>query len=133
MVEPFVIKSAVGQRILEFHAHDGDYFIALVRASGLEAKAPVSSYLSTGFGEFFAELAREWKGWRGTKQWASLEGELVLRAESDRTGHIGLEVHLHDGAPARWTVETGFSLEAGQLDRIAAEARTFEVAAIHVA
>ena len=62
-----------------------------------------------------------------------LEGELVLRAESDRTGHVTLRIHLHDGAPARWTVETALILEAGSLEHVAAKVRTFEAIAIHVA
>ena len=133
MVEPFIIESAVGSAKLVLRAYDTQYFVAVLYVRGLEASAPVCSYLSEGFGDFFADLARCWKGWTGVKEWTSLEGELVLRAECDRTGHVELFVHLHDGAPARWTVESVLVMEAGQLDRIAADARAFQAAGIHVA
>jgi hypothetical protein len=38
-------------------------------------------------------------------------------------------VHLYDGAPPKWTAEVNLTLEAGQLEHLASEARTFEQSA----
>ncbi|MDP8971616.1 MAG: DUF6228 family protein [Actinomycetota bacterium] len=78
-----------------------------------------------GFDEFWRELARDWRGWEGTRSWGSLEGELELSVVSDRLGHVTLEVCLSEGSPFQWQVHGIVSLEAGQRDCIAADARTF--------
>ena len=71
------------------------------------------------------DLAENWRGWEGTRSWQSLEGDLELSATSDRLGHVALEVRLEEGAPFPWRVHGKLSLDAGQLHRIAAAARTF--------
>ena len=74
---------------------------------------------------FWRDLAENWRGWEGTRSWQSLEGDLELSATSDRLGHVALEVRLEEGAPFPWRVHGKLSLDAGQLHRIAAAARTF--------
>jgi hypothetical protein len=128
MTEPLTIHSRDPGASLTLRPHDRDYFVAEVRHAGIDASARVGTYLSSGFADFFAGLAADWRGWTGHRRWASLEGELAFTAESDRAGHVYLHVHLHDGAPARWEVEAELVLEAGQLERVAREARTFELA-----
>lgn len=78
-----------------------------------------------GLDKFCRELAEDWRGWEGKRSWKSLEGELELSATSDRLGHVTLEVRLDEGAPFQWRVYGVISLDAGQLDGIAAAARTF--------
>ena len=126
MTARLVIDSREPEASLILSALDSNYFLAQTIHPGLDATAPVGSYMSDGLGDFFAELARDWRGWEGTRRWESLEGELTLLAESDRSGHVYVRVHLHDGAPARWMVELRLTLEAGQLERLAAKAREFE-------
>ena len=74
---------------------------------------------------FWRDLAENWRGWEGTRSWQSLEGDLELSATSYRLGHVALEVRLEEGAPFQWRVHGKLSLDAGQLDRIAAAARAF--------
>lgn len=126
MTEIFTIASRDRGASLILSPLDGDYFSAQLIHPGLDAQARVGSYMCEGLGDFFAGMADDWKGWSGSRTWASLEGELRLSAESDRTGHVYLGAHLHDGAPARWTVELGLIVEAGQLERLASMARAFE-------
>ena len=115
----------------ELHAHNTDYFRAVLRHRGLTAEALVSSYQSLGLPEFFAGMARDWKGWSGERSWASFETELSLTATSDRTGHVSLVTELRGGAyPNGWTARATMVLEAGQLDRLAAEAAAFERSSI---
>ena len=78
-----------------------------------------------GLDRFWRDLAENWRGWEGTRSWQSLEGELELSATSDRLGHVALQVRLDEGAPSRWRAYGTISLEAGQLDSIAAAAKTF--------
>ena len=130
MPEPFLIESRDPGASVALRPHDRESFLAEVHQPGLHATALVYSYLSAGLGEFFAGLAASWTGWAGVREWGSLEGELTLRAESDRTGHVYLTVRLRRGAPPEWEVEAALVLEAGQLERLAAAARAFERSAL---
>ena len=64
MIENFTIVSREDQTILELRAFDNDRFIAEVRSPGLQATASVGSYMSTGLGDFFGDLAVHWRGGR---------------------------------------------------------------------
>lgn len=73
---------------------------------------------------FFDDLASHWRGWKGEKSWASLEGQLSFRATCDSLGHIQLRVRLRDDfGRAEWTVEGTLELEAGQLEALARDAQ----------
>lgn len=73
---------------------------------------------------FFDDLAKHWKGWSDTKSWTSLEGGLRLEATTDGLGHIYLRVILRAiEIAAGWRVQTTLLIEAGQLDRLAIDAK----------
>ena len=132
MDESFRIDSRENQASVELRAYDDTFFLVEIRSRGLQATARVSSYQSVGLPKFFNDLAAHWRGWSGEKAWQSCEGEFVLRAESDRTGHVFLTAALTDGAPARWEVSAVLTLEAGQLEHLAAEARAFERSSVRI-
>jgi len=46
---------------------------------------------------FLDELAREWKGWQGEKEWKSVEGDLALSGTADGLGVVALRVTLKSG------------------------------------
>jgi uncharacterized protein DUF6228 len=75
--------------------------------------------------EFFDDLAKNWRGWKGAKKWEAYEGGLGLSCTSDRLGHITVTVELREGSPERWLVRGEVPLEAGQLERLATEMRAF--------
>lgn len=102
------------------------YFAAEVVGSGLKARARVSKYLSHGLGSFFRGCAEDWRGWEGTRIWSSLEEELRFSAETDKLGHVFLEIRLRDGTPPHWELVVKLVVEAGQLDRLAAHAESFD-------
>jgi hypothetical protein len=109
-------------------------FRAEVRRDRLYATADVATrvrrgHQSDGLADYFASLATNWKGWSGPCDWTSLEGDLSLSAESHRTGHIHFHVHLNHGAPPYWELDFGLGVEAGELERLAEEARAFEQSA----
>lgn len=74
----------------------------------------------------FDEMVSEWTGWKGEKGWGALDGEMSLVATTDSLGHISLEVSLdpRDGPP-EWYASLTLVLEAGSLERLAAEAGAF--------
>lgn len=126
MATVFEVSSRDDQSSLRLEELDSDYFLAELRGLNLTARARVGIYMSSGLAALFAEMAAQWRGWSEAKSWQSLEGELRLSAESDRTGHICLTVTLCEGAPAVWSVVAEITLEAGQLDIVARRALTFE-------
>jgi hypothetical protein len=126
MSDNFAITSREAGAGLELRALDRNQFLAELRGSGLTAAASVSSYLSEGLDTFFESLAADWRGWIGERRWSSLEGEFTLRAECDRSGHVYLEAVLHSGAPPVWSATVNLIVEAGQLERLASRARSFQ-------
>jgi Family of unknown function (DUF6228) len=82
-----------------------------------------------GLVAWFAELAAAFRGWQGTRTWASLEGDALLEVTHDGLGEVALRVTLRrdTGDPPVWTVSAVVPLEAGEeLTRLAEEvARLF--------
>jgi hypothetical protein len=76
--------------------------------------------------KLFSELASSWRGWRGSKEWQALEGELELKATSDSTGHVTLRVRIPGYSDAvNWSAEARVLIEAGHLEQLAREASAF--------
>jgi hypothetical protein len=74
----------------------------------------------------FEELAVNWKGWKGAMTWLAMEGELELRATCDHLGHITVAVAIPAYAnTGNWSAQARVLVEAGQLERLAIEARAF--------
>lgn len=120
------LKSAQDGTTLELFGRLGDNFLARLAGPNLEATATVYDHEPADLKHFFADLAANWKGWRGQKQWKSLEGELQLDATIDSTGHVKLSVQMRSGPyPFDWRLSAALLLEAGQLDRIAHTVASF--------
>jgi hypothetical protein len=122
-------------------------YIVRIEAQALSAAVEVAMSRAR-FAEFFASIARDWRGWQGTK---SLKAHrpgvdyggsvMSLRATSDQRGHVQVAVDLGEpwidpepeqyethigfpasGEPGAWVARVTLVLEAGQLDAIAADA-----------
>jgi len=75
---------------------------------------------------FLDELAREWKGWQGEKEWKSVEGDLALSGTADGLGVVALRVTLKSGPyEDDWCVQTVIHVDAGQLEDLAVKAKAF--------
>jgi len=100
-----------------------EYYRVTIRGPGLSASSQVYAFEPRGYGlvEFFEDLAAIWRGWKGKKDWTSLEGELSLVCTSDRLGHVAIEVTLCN----IWSVRKVFDVEAGQLEQLASEIKKF--------
>lgn len=133
-MERFLIKSAAGAGYVEFHDRipaDPDepleeYAVTLCD-HGVSATARVyAGYLQFHPTPLFADMARDWRGWSGEKEWESLEGELRLRCSRDRFGHVFVRVRLRSGIDVcDWCLAATVMVEAGQLQSIAAQAARF--------
>lgn len=99
-----------------------DYFLVEAGDSQASARLRVYVYEPANLASFFAGMAREWRGWSGEKTWESIEGELGLRAVADGKGHVTLSVRLQ---AQPWRFEGRALLEAGRLERLAAEIAEF--------
>jgi hypothetical protein len=133
MAPLFAVLSRDDGSTLRLREYDRDYFVAELRGLNLAAQARVGTYMSAGLAKMFAEMAASWRGWRGKKSWSSLEGELHVSAEADRTGHIALTVELREGIPSVWNVTLLLIVEAGQLEELARRAHEFEASVLSAA
>lgn len=107
--------------------YDGCHFDVSLVSTPLSASVRVYEIQPQNWSAFFQDLAANWKGWSGEKKMESLEGHLAVSATSDALGHISLRVKLRDIIPgtADWRAEGSLIVEAGQLERLAGDARKF--------
>jgi hypothetical protein len=69
----------------------------------------------------FAEMAKEWRGWKGEKVWYSTDKEVTLTFTHDRISRVRVDVEVKDSPAENWVVHGELALELGNLDRIAKE------------
>jgi len=133
-MEQFEIKDDCGTSVV-FHeprfGEDGYFESYRLRLTNDVLKADIEVdgrrylNLSTGEEEYFADLAKDWRGWTGQKMFESLEHDLQMVAISDHTGHVKIQVRLTKFWPDEVVVSAYVTLYAGQLDDVAREARKF--------
>jgi hypothetical protein len=118
------LRLTLSNFVSEDQSHISESFLIEVKAYDVRAEARASTYMAEDLGKFFQSIADDWKGWKGSKSWSTLESELELAATSDSLGHVRLEFVLrkpHNGF--QWELRGALELEAGQLDRIAQDVR----------
>ena len=135
--ETFIIKSNEGSRWLELSAPlpPGDptdpeappleYFVATLALEGLQASLRIYGWGSESLVTSLEEMARDWRGWEGEKDWQSVEGDLALRATHDRLGQVCVTVALRSYDAPVWRAEGDLAVDPGSLDQLAAGARRF--------
>jgi len=130
MTDHLAVKSAQDAQVLELGppvGKGGDGYFPARLLGGPDtpaAKVEVYEYNYHAIPLFFEDLAKHWRGWSDSKSWNSLEGHLGFEATTDRLGHIYLRVTLRAvEIAADWKVQTTLLIEAGQLDRLAREAK----------
>lgn len=75
---------------------------------------------------YFRELADAWSGFKGTKSFASLEGQLTIDARHDGVGTVWCLIHLREPSPPAWDFNASLDFDAGaQLDHLAREIHAF--------
>ena len=92
----------------------------------IRAQTRVYAYHPESLAALFDEMAREWRGWSGAKEWASVEGELTLSCTTDGKRHVDIAIRVKESLyPDSWRVQATALVEAGQLEAIAKSVRAF--------
>ncbi|WP_426939102.1 DUF6228 family protein [Pseudarthrobacter sp. S3] len=91
--------------------------VVAAELNGLTARRDVVSHYKNGFDDLallFTDLAEHWRGWSGTKDYRSIEGDLLLQA--DHTGsHVELHFTLQDSEfHNSWSARGKLTLDAGE-------------------
>lgn len=116
-----------GSQTLTLTADEGtsqpDELVVKLRAETLSASARIYAPEFRDLATYFDELVTEWRGWRDSRVWRSLKGDLQISAEHH--GHVLVRVSLR-GDPYRsdWRAEATIELDPGeQLSEAASEVR----------
>jgi hypothetical protein len=101
------------------------YWHVTFQAADLTATADVDldalRHTTPPIGEYFAALARDWRGWADARTWG--RRPLALSATHDGLGHVTLTVELTQSLyPGAWSVRIPIQLDAGGLDDVARQA-----------
>lgn len=138
MVDELIIKSSRSAGKLKLSepkppgsSHPVEYLrVSLEDREIAASTARVYIYEPYHLAAFFADLAAQWKGWAGEKEWHSVEDDFALSCTSDGLGHAALRVTLKSGLyEDDWCVQAVIHVDAGQLEDLAAKVKTF----LHVA
>ena len=124
----FAIHSSSSDRELRLLARSGDEFRVELLGREINVACEVSAYTdSKGLLALFEKLAAHARPWQGSESWSSLEGEFNLIATCSTSGHVHFLVELRGqpGASEEWHASAGITSELGQLQSIAAAARSF--------
>ena len=116
-----------GLTLFGVHGDDTEIWWCAARLAvpGLTAELPrISAHYAVMFQDlidFFADLARHWRGWRGERVYESLEGELRLIATYDR--HVQITATLRQSTVENgWSATGTFTVEPGeQMSAIASD------------
>lgn len=131
-MDEFILRSEK-ETMLSFHSRliNGDGWVEryFVSASARDFSASIeveNPPYSTSPEDLFAQFAENWRGWKGKKEWRSIEGELNLAATTDSLGHITLTAELNpNGYNPCWSGTLTLVLNAGSLEEIANHAKAF--------
>jgi hypothetical protein len=109
--------------------HGPEYDIWRCRATLALPEGNVSADvwdMGTGLARFFRDLANSWRGFDGSKEYGTLEGQLVFSCEHDGRGTVTCKATLRQPEPPEWSLGAIFDFGAGaHLERLADEVEAF--------
>ncbi|MFV1922523.1 MAG: DUF6228 family protein [Methylotenera sp.] len=122
-----VIKSANTSATLTFCNREADYFTVVYESPSVTLKKRIWGYTDCDFlVNLFAFIAKEWQGWQGAQEWASIEGEFSISATSDNLGHVMLTIKIRElDGPELWNSSVQLGIDASQTENIAKSVRSF--------
>ena len=108
-----------------FLSDGSEYYRVTLKTEAMTASLKVYAFEPSGeyCWRYFADLADNWRGWSGIKQWSSLEGEFKISSESDALGHIAMEITLE--SYGEWKAQITAVFDAGQLNDISSKIKSF--------
>lgn len=122
-----VIKSADTAAQLVLSNIEGDYFTAAYKSHDVFLSRRVWGYTDCDLlVDLFAYMAKEWKGWDGEIEWASIEQEFSITCTSDQKGHIAVKLKFfqYEGAEP-WDVQVTLNLESGLMEKASKNVKAF--------
>jgi hypothetical protein len=130
-IESVIIKSSSNSAELQLSERNGlflsegsEYYRVTLKAKDIVASTKIYAFEPhSELWRYFEDLAVNWRGWVGEKQWNSLEGEFTISSESDAPGHIEMDIVLKSGVD--WSVQTAISLDVVQLEDISSKLKQF--------
>jgi hypothetical protein len=102
-----------------------DSYVVTIQLRELRASTrPLNAYNELGgdgsaLAAVLAQMATEWRGWKGEKVWHTTDHEVTLTFTHDRVSRVRVDVELKDSPAGNWKVEGEIAVELGNLDRIA--------------
>ncbi|BAP78356.1 hypothetical protein MT1_1179 [Pseudomonas sp. MT-1] len=122
-----IIKSADTAAQLVLSDIEGDYFTATYKSNDIFVSRRVWGYTDCNLlVDLFSYMAKEWKGWDGEINWASIEQELSITCTSDQKGHIEVKLKLskyEDAEP--WEAQVVLNLESGVMEKASKDVKAF--------
>jgi hypothetical protein len=126
-MEIFEIKSGNTASSLIFSNRDGDYFNVKFESLSVKVSKRVWGYTDCEFlVNLFAFIAKEWKGWEGAQEWASIEGEFGVSATCDNLGHVMFTLTFREiEGSEEWEAKVQLGIDSTQTEKIAKHAGEF--------
>jgi len=132
MVEEVTIKSSHSAGELKLSeprppglSHVVDYCRVTLKGRDI-ATSSARIYDPAGVVTLFDDMAADWRGWEGEKQWSSVEDDFTLSCTSNAQGVVAMTATLkgpyHEG---EWCVQAVIHVQADQLGELAAKVRRF--------
>jgi hypothetical protein len=89
-------------------------YIVKISGPGMAAEAPVMNTSDRSeLPDFIHELADNFRGWRGTRTWESLEHQLQVEATWADGGHVQLKFQITPSIYDQWKACVVVPIEAG--------------------
>ncbi|MBX2886066.1 MAG: hypothetical protein KTR32_39285 [Granulosicoccus sp.] len=120
-------------RYLEFFAPERhlkleqlDYFSVRFKSVTIDCTARVYAYQDgKKLAMVFSEMAMEWRGWDGKKEWQSLEQEFDIACEITKLGVVTINFSLTPSLDREWDVSSSISFGSGELEVISKRISSF--------
>lgn len=100
---------------------DGDAwsFEATIATESARAVAIVQEW-GRGLTQYWADIARDWRGWNGDRKYGSLEGQLDLACSMNDLGQVSCTVSLGQPWPPTWRLAAEMTFGGGsQIEQFA--------------
>jgi len=126
-MESIEIKSGSTAASLKFCNRDSEYFNVVYESPSVKLMKRVWGYTDCKYlVSLFRFMAKEWKGWEGSQEWTSIEGEFGISATCDNLGHILLTLTFKEfDGPENWKANVQLFIDSGQTETIAKQAAEF--------
>ena len=118
------IPDCDGFAFLKIESLRDDSFLVTLQHRGVSGEVGYCCFEGCkNLGDYFLDMAREWKGWEGSRSWDT--PGLKISATHDRRSRVRLEVELCPFAsPESWALKATINVAPGELEGIGSDLRS---------